>query len=219
VTATVTGDFETIILTADLTITPAAIEGVTFEDAVFTFDETEKTVLITGEIPAGCSVEYENNTRTETAFIVPHMRDKKGGPERITDMRDIYENNANMGARRVRECIFAVLPKWFTDEAADRCRRTLETGGGKPLPQRRADLLTAFEPLGITKAMIERREGASVDALNETQIANLGIAYKSIKNGELSKDEAFPETAADEVTKALEAKATKKADETPTPTP
>jgi len=65
VTATITGDFETIILTADLTITPAAIEGVTFEDAVFTFDETEKTVLITGEIPAGCAVEYLNNTRTE----------------------------------------------------------------------------------------------------------------------------------------------------------
>lgn len=150
--------------------------------------------------------DLETNTRTETAFIVPHMRDKKGGPVAITDMRDIYENNANQGARRVRECIFAVLPKWYTDEAVEICHGTLKGGGGKPLPQRRADLVAAFEPHGVTKAMIEKRAGTPVDQLNETQIAQLGIVFRSLKNGEVTRDEAFPETPAADIDKALKDK-------------
>ena len=54
--------------------------------------------------------DVEKNTRTSSTFIVPHKRDQKGGPKDLKDMRDIYENNANNGARRVREAIFAILP-------------------------------------------------------------------------------------------------------------
>ncbi|WP_192348707.1 MBG domain-containing protein [Algoriphagus sp. Y33] len=65
VTATITGsDFTTLVLTADLTITPADITGVTFEDASFVFDGTEKSIEITGELPDGTSVSYSENSRT-----------------------------------------------------------------------------------------------------------------------------------------------------------
>ncbi|SIT12263.1 T9SS type B sorting domain-containing protein [Belliella pelovolcani] len=64
-TATITGsNFSTLILTAELTITPATVTGISFEDGTFTFDGTEKTIEITGTLPAGTSVSYENNTRT-----------------------------------------------------------------------------------------------------------------------------------------------------------
>lgn len=152
--------------------------------------------------------DLETNARPETAFIVPHARDTKKGVKPLTDMRDIYENNANMGARRLRECIFAVLPKWFTDEAEDMCRETLEKGkDNKPLPQRIADMVSTFEGLGVTCAMIEKREQKSVDKLAAMDVAQLGVLYRSIRAGEISKDEAFPESLAADVGKALQDKA------------
>ncbi|MCH7415230.1 YDG domain-containing protein, partial [Belliella sp. R4-6] len=67
VTATISGDnYTTLVLTAELTITPATITGITFEDGSFVFDESEKTIEITGTLPNGASVAYANNTRTNT---------------------------------------------------------------------------------------------------------------------------------------------------------
>ncbi len=64
-TATISGDgYETLVLQANLEIAPAQITGISFEDATFSFDGTEKTLLISGDLPDGTSVVYENNTRT-----------------------------------------------------------------------------------------------------------------------------------------------------------
>ncbi|WBL41506.1 MBG domain-containing protein [Algoriphagus halophytocola] len=66
VTATITGsNYNTLVLTADLTITPAEIVGITFTDETFTYDGTEKSLMISGTLPAGTSVTYTNNGRTE----------------------------------------------------------------------------------------------------------------------------------------------------------
>ncbi|MDN3205988.1 hypothetical protein, partial [Algoriphagus sediminis] len=66
VTATITGsNFNDLVLTADLTITPADITGITFDDGSFVFDGTEKNIVISGTLPAGTSVAYANNTRTD----------------------------------------------------------------------------------------------------------------------------------------------------------
>jgi len=54
--------------------------------------------------------DLEVNNRVTNTFIVPHKRDKRSGPTQLTDLRDIYENNANAAARRLRECILRVLP-------------------------------------------------------------------------------------------------------------
>jgi hypothetical protein len=162
--------------------------------------------------------DLQTNVRPDTGFIVPHVRDTKSGRKPITDVRDIYENNANMGARRVRECIFAALPRWFTDEAEDLCRQTLEEGGGVPVEKRIPQMLAAFQTYGVSKEMIEKRVGCAVGNMSPAQWADLKIVSRSIKNGEISKDEAFPETPAADVTKALQAKA-EKAEPKTEPTP
>lgn len=146
--------------------------------------------------------DLETNARTETTFIVPHMRDKRGGPERLTDMRDIYENNANQAARRVRECVFAVLPKWYTDEATDICRATLTAGNGKSLSDRKVDMIKAFAALGVAQPILEKRAGKSVSGLTEVEVANLSILYRSIRNNEISLDEAFPASVSQHVAEA-----------------
>jgi hypothetical protein len=136
--------------------------------------------------------DIETNARNETVFIVPHLRDKRGGPERLVDMRDIYENNANNGARRLRECILGVLPPWYVEEAADRCMTTLKDGGGKPLVQRIADCIAKFEAIGVTKGQLEQRTGRKAADLTAEDVAQLGVIFKSIQRGEIDRHDEFP---------------------------
>lgn len=144
--------------------------------------------------------DLQTNTRTSTTFVAPHKRDTKKGVVVLTDMRDIYESNSNLGARRVREMIFAVLPPWFVERAKNLCHKTLTDGGGKPLPQRVADAVKMFEAMGITVDQIEQRIGRPSERWNEHDVAQLGVTYRSLQRNEISRDEAFPEvrlTAAD----------------------
>lgn len=138
--------------------------------------------------------DVQTNTRVSTKFIVPHMRDRsmeKGGPVRLTDMRDIYENNANSGARRVRECIVNILPAWFVDTAKDLCTKTLQDGGGVPLQKRVADTIANFAKLGITQQQLEKKQGRGSNAWTEMDVAQLHVIGRSIHNGELEREEAF----------------------------
>jgi len=144
--------------------------------------------------------DVETNTRSSNTFIVPHMRDTRDGAKQITDMRDIYENNANNGARRLREAIFSILPPWFVEEAKDLCNKTLTDGGGKPLIQRIADAIKVYGNYGISQAQLEGKTGSAADKWTEHDVANLGVIYKSLQRGEIRKEEEFPDdrvTAAD----------------------
>jgi hypothetical protein len=161
--------------------------------------------------------DVQTNARSSQVFIVPHKRDVKGGPKKLIDLRDIYENNANNGARRLREAIFSVLPAWFVEEAKDICSRTLADGGGRPLPQRIADAIRLFEGMGVTSDRIEQKLGRSSDRWTEYDVAQLAVAYKSIQRGEITIDEEFPaaRVTAEEIVRA----ATPVAEQQPTEQP
>jgi hypothetical protein len=135
--------------------------------------------------------DVQTNTRTNTTFVVPHKRDKRGGPEVLTELRDIYESNANQGARRVREMIFAILPSWFTERAKSLCMQTLEDGGGKPVAQRVADAVKAFEALGVKPQRLEQRFGTS-SSWGPLDLAQLEVVHTSLRQGTVSIDEEFP---------------------------
>lgn len=136
--------------------------------------------------------DVQTNSRNSSTFIVPHRRDTKDGPKQVTDMRDIYELNTNNGARRVREAIFAILPPWFVEEAKELCNRTLRDGGGKPLAQRVADAIKAFEGIGITADRIENRLDRPSAKWTEHDVAQLIVIFKSIQRGEVTAEDEFP---------------------------
>lgn len=136
--------------------------------------------------------DLETNTQSRMTFIVPHKRDKKGGAEILTDMRDIYENNANNGARRLRECIFRVLPPYLKEQAKATCIETMRSGGGdEPLPVRITKALEAFQKIGISADRIEKKFGAKAK-WTELDLVNLQVSYKSITRNEIAADEEFP---------------------------
>jgi hypothetical protein len=136
--------------------------------------------------------DVQTNSRSSSIFIVPHKRDKRGGAEALTEMRDIYENNANAGARRVRECIFDVLPPWYVEDAKELCAKTVTDGGGKPLAQRIADMLAAFETLGVREDDIARKLDQPSNRWSAPDVAQLSVIFRSIKRGEITKEDVFP---------------------------
>lgn len=135
--------------------------------------------------------DLESNTRPSAIFIVPHKRSGKDA-DLLTDTRDIYENNANNGARRVRECIFAVLPVWFRERAESLCRETAAKGGGRPHAERVANIIKWLETVNVTEADAARKLGRSSNDWTGADLAELGVLLDSIKQGTVSREEAFP---------------------------
>lgn len=146
--------------------------------------------------------DLETNTQSKQTFLVPHKRDTRSGPKLLTDMRDIYENNTNNAARRLRECIFRILPPYLKEAAKQTCRETLEKGQGDvPLPARIAEAINAFKAVGIAQDRLEAKLGSSAN-WTAVDVANLQVSYRSIKNREVSADEEFPRVGAAEAAAA-----------------
>ncbi|MBF6328755.1 hypothetical protein [Nocardia transvalensis] len=150
--------------------------------------------------------DMQTNARASTTFIVPHVRDTKAGAKKLTETRDIYENNANAGARRLREQIYAVLPSWFVEEAKANCDQTLEDGGGQPLTQRIANAIKAFESVGVTVAQLEDKIGRASNDWTGHDVGQLSTIFQSIKRGEVAVDDEFApappkHVTAEEITK------------------
>lgn len=151
--------------------------------------------------------DLQTNARSAQTFIVPHKKDVGSSTKKLLKMQEIYENNANAGARRVREAIYAVLPQWFVEEAQEICKATIARGDGTPLPDRIATAIAAFErDLGVTLAQLEAKVARSKDRWDEQDVAGLSVTYRSIKAREVSKDDEFPsavqQVTADELTGA-----------------
>ncbi|WP_371612911.1 hypothetical protein [Streptomyces clavifer] len=147
--------------------------------------------------------DMESNERSSTTFIVPHARWAKGKAEKLADFRDVYENNANNGARRLREMIFTVLPVWYIEQAKSACTKTLASGAGDvPRPQRIAEAISAFEGIGITSDQIETKLGRPSAKWTDMDLGQMQVIYQSIQRGEVTADEEFPapRVTVDEIT-------------------
>lgn len=137
--------------------------------------------------------DVEANTRHVLTFIVPHAKFAKGKVEALIDLRDIYENNANNGARRLREAIFAVIPDWFTEEAGELCRETLNKGDGKPIEQRAEGAIAVFRSLGVSEERLEQKLGRKKAQWTGADIAQLLITHKSIDRRDIAVEDEFPQ--------------------------
>ncbi len=140
--------------------------------------------------------DLQTNARTSQVFIVPHKKDVGRSTKKLETMQGIYENNANAGAKRVREAIFAVLPSDFVEEAKELCKKTIERGDGTPLAERIATAVAMFEKdFGVTLAQLEAKLARTKDRWDEQDVAGLSVTYRSLKAREVSKEDEFPAAA------------------------
>lgn len=138
--------------------------------------------------------DLETNFRDEKRFQVKHWRDTKKGGYAITDERDIYELIANMGARRKRACILAVIPGDVQEAAVNQCEITLRTRA-EVTPERVSSMIEKFAEFGVTKDMIETRIQRRMDAITPALLVNLGKIYNSLRDGMSAVSDWFEVTS------------------------
>ena len=138
--------------------------------------------------------DFETNTRDVKTFTVKHeMKSKNapGGIRKLTDQRDIYEHCANMGARRKRACILALIPGDIQERAVEECKKTLAGNSDEPLIDRIRKMVQAFGEFGVTVDHIIERLGHNLEATDETEFVTLRGIYSSLKDGMSKRDNWF----------------------------
>lgn len=126
--------------------------------------------------------DLETNVRQIKTFTVKHERHTKKGTYRLKDPRDIYENNANNGARRLRACILGVVPQYIVEEALNTCEQTLKEQDLKaPITDTVGKLLANFAEIGVTKDMIVQRLGRGIETFNHQDILEFRKIFVSLK--------------------------------------
>lgn len=127
------------------------------------------------------AADLEARNRRPLQFIVRHWRDTKGGGYKLKDERDIYELIANQAQRRVRACIIAMIPGDVIEAAMDQAEVTLRTNADTS-PETIAKMVSAFEPFGVTKELIEKRIQRRLDAIQPAQVVALKRIYASLRD-------------------------------------
>lgn len=148
--------------------------------------------------------DLETNAQSVQNFTNPHIREVKGQAKVLTSQRDIYEINANMGARRLRSRILAILPTDLVDMAIAECRKTIAGNNDEPLIDRVKRMVVAFGKIGVTQEQIEKRLKRKIDTMTADDFVDYTGIYNAIKNGESKIADWFEaETVASELTDAL----------------
>lgn len=161
--------------------------------------------------------DTQSNARAERTFMIRHWRDTQAGGYALEDERDIYENNANQAARRVRACLEEVIDGDIIEKAIDTCRQTMRKGEKVPLKERAVQMVLAYAEFGVTQAMIEARLGNKLEAISENQLASLRRVYRSLKDGVGKREDYFkPDAVAPQFGEAQPAQAS---GVVPTPSP
>ena len=148
--------------------------------------------------------DLETNAQSVQNFTNPHIREVGGKAKILTSQRDIYEINANMGARRLRSRILAILPNDLVDMAIAECRKTLAGNNDEPLIDRVKKMVVAFGKIGVTQEQIEMRLKRKIDTMTSDDFVDYTGIYNAIKNGESKIADWFQsEKVASDLTNAL----------------
>lgn len=137
--------------------------------------------------------DLETNVRQTRIFTVKHEKFSKKGVRKLDDPRDVYENNANNGSRRLRACILGIIPGDVVDAAVEQCKRTLEAGDGASIQDRIRSAVLAFSELGITQENLEKRLGHKMETTIGKELVELQSIYKSLKDNVAKREDFFPE--------------------------
>lgn len=140
--------------------------------------------------------DIETNTRQVKVFQVPHIRHTKKGSYRLEDPRDVYENVANQGARRLRACILGVIPGDVIEAAVNQCEVALKATADTS-PEAMKKMVEAFGGFGVTQDQIEKRIQRRLDAIQPAQVVSLKKIYASLRDNMSSPADWFEVVAAE----------------------
>lgn len=141
--------------------------------------------------------DAERNLRSERKFHVPHLRHTKRGAYKLEDPREIYELNANMGARRLRACMLALIPAHVKKAALEQCR-IVNAQSVDMNPEAITRMLDAFKKYGITRAHIEARIQRNLESAPPEAVVKLREIFNSMRDGMTAASDWFEIEATEE---------------------
>lgn len=149
--------------------------------------------------------DMETNTIASQTFTNPHYREVRGKMEELRTDRDIYENNANMAARRKRAMILAILPNWLVEDCIIECKKTIAGKNDEPLADRVRKMVVAFEKYGVSIDMIEKRLKRKVSTMTSDDFVDYIGIFNAIKDKQSTVAEWFePPKQATDITNILD---------------
>ena len=147
-------------------------------------------------------LDLETNAYVEAEddFAKKIMRkDKRTGEVRwvIPDERDARELVNRRGAIIIRNCILQMLPSSLIEEALATAKKAQQSNAKNDIATSREgvvkEMVLAFNRVGVSVTALESRIGRSLDLITAEELAELRQVHKSIKDGILERDEAFPD--------------------------
>lgn len=135
--------------------------------------------------------DLETNAMSVQNFTNPHIRESGKQQITLTSQRDIYEANANMGARRLRARILAILPSDLVEDAIEQCKRTLAGQSDEPLIDRVRRMIVQFAKFGVTQEQIEQRLGRKIETMSADDLVEYIGIFNSLKEGASKPSEWF----------------------------
>jgi len=147
--------------------------------------------------------DMETNVMSSQQFVVHHVMDTKKGVKKLTEQRDIYENNANMAGRRLRARILAILPPDLIEAALAKCRETLAGTSEVPLEDRIRKMVSAFEQISVRREMLEKRMGHDISMMTKEELVEHITIYNSIKEGGSRISDWFEHISDDKKTRSI----------------
>ena len=142
------------------------------------------------------AIDLESNTRVERTYVRKHERkvkDKKTQQTRIIPIIDPsqqYEIVAADATKRLRACLFNIIPKYLLDFAQETCRQTL-LREEQTSPEEVEKIVKAFEEFNITRNQLEVKIEKQLSKVEASDVVLLRGTYNTLKQGIATKDEVF----------------------------
>jgi hypothetical protein len=116
------------------------------------------------------------------------------------DERDRRELVNRRGAISVRNALLQLLPFDVIEDAVNACLATTRAAASQDLEENREDtirkLVMAFEQMGVTKEMIEKRLGHSTELTDAAELDELRSVWHSMHDGNTNRNDHFNVPAA-----------------------
>lgn len=155
------------------------------EYGIIELQQTEKEILL-----EAFAWDIEKNVRRSMRWTVPMERSTKKGSYALTDQRDRYEMMANMGMRRVRACLMAVIPASVQEIAIETVQTTLANHSRLISPEKQGRMLEVFASFSVERRHIEHYLTHKLDKLSVQEAMNLKSICESLEAG-MSKPSDF----------------------------
>lgn len=138
------------------------------------------------------ALDLETNVRIERSYTRIHLRKVKQNYYRVEDPSQQYELIAADAAKRLRACIFNIVPKYLVDLGEELCKETLRKGPEVNKEEIVGKIIMAFREYDVSQQDIETKIGKQLSELDGNDITILRGTLNTLKQNIMTRDELFP---------------------------